>query len=74
MEKVLIFTATYNEIKNIEELITRIKKNCKHADILIIDDKLCYIRVSYQLLYTNEKIIYFIMFLFHFCYSTSCFC
>ena len=38
MEKVLIFTATYNEIKNIEELITRIKKNCKHADILIIDD------------------------------------
>ena len=38
MEKVLIFTATYNEIKNIEELITGIKKNCKHADILIIDD------------------------------------
>ena len=38
MEKVLIFTATYNEIKNIEELITGIEKNCKHADILIVDD------------------------------------
>ena len=38
MEKILIFTATYNEVKNIEELIAGIKKNCKYADILIIDD------------------------------------
>ena len=38
MEKTLIFTATYNEVKNIEELIAGIKKNCKYADILIIDD------------------------------------
>ncbi len=38
MEKILIFTATYNEVKNIEELIAGIKNNCKYADILIIDD------------------------------------
>jgi dolichol-phosphate mannosyltransferase len=38
MEKTLIFTATYNEVKNIEELIAGIKSNCKYADILIIDD------------------------------------
>ena len=38
MEKTLIFTATYNEVKNIEELIAGIKNNCKYADILIIDD------------------------------------
>ena len=38
MEKILIFTATYNELNNIEELIAGIKKNCKYADILIIDD------------------------------------
>ena len=38
MKKTLIFTATYNEIKNIEELILKIKKNCEEADILIIDD------------------------------------
>ena len=38
MEKTLIFTATYNEVKNIEELIVRIKNNCKYVDILIIDD------------------------------------
>ena len=38
MEKTLIFTATYNEVKNIEELIAGIKKNCKYVDILIIDD------------------------------------
>jgi dolichol-phosphate mannosyltransferase len=38
MSKVLIFTATYNEINNVEELIANIKKNCNTADILIIDD------------------------------------
>ena len=38
MEKTLIFTATYNEVKNIEELIVGIKSNCKYADILVIDD------------------------------------
>lgn len=38
MKKILIFTATYNEVKNIEELIDGIKNNCKHADILIVDD------------------------------------
>lgn len=38
MTKLLIFTATYNEINNVEELITNIKINCDIADILIIDD------------------------------------
>jgi len=38
MEKVLIFTATFNEIDNISLLIDGIKKNCHKADILIIDD------------------------------------
>ena len=38
MEKTLIFTATYNEVKNIEELIAGIENNCKYADILIVDD------------------------------------
>ena len=38
MLKILVFTATYNEINNIEELIINIKKNCNIADILIIDD------------------------------------
>ena len=38
MEKTLIFTATYNEVQNIEELIAGIKSNCKNTDILIIDD------------------------------------
>ena len=38
MKKILIFTATYNEVKNVEELIAGIKSNCKYADILIIDD------------------------------------
>ena len=38
MLKILVFTATYNEINNVEELIINIKKNCNTADILIIDD------------------------------------
>ena len=38
MKKILIFTATYNEVKNVEELIAGIKSNCIYADILIIDD------------------------------------
>ncbi len=38
MNKVLIFTATFNEIDNISQLIEKIKQNCEGADILIIDD------------------------------------
>ena len=38
MDKVLIFTATFNEIDNISQLIEKIKQNCESADILIIDD------------------------------------
>ncbi|MDC1280638.1 glycosyltransferase [Pelagibacteraceae bacterium] len=38
MKKILIFTATYNEIENVEKLIVQIKYNCPEADILIIDD------------------------------------
>ena len=38
MKKILIFTATYNEVNNIEKLITKIKDNCAEANILIVDD------------------------------------
>ncbi len=38
MKKILIFTATYNEIDNITNLIKDINKNCNTANILIIDD------------------------------------
>ncbi len=38
MKDTLIFTATYNEIKNIEKLIKRINLYSKKSDILIIDD------------------------------------
>lgn len=38
MNKILIFTATYNEVKNVDKLITKLKDNCAEADILIIDD------------------------------------
>ena len=36
--KILVFTATYDENDNIEELIYSITQNCSGADILIIDD------------------------------------
>jgi len=38
MSKSLIFTATYNEVFNIEKVITNIKKNSPQSDILVIDD------------------------------------
>lgn len=38
MKKILIFTATYNEIDNVSDLIKQIKENCTDGDILIIDD------------------------------------
>ena len=38
MKKILIFTATYNELNNVEKLILSIKKNCPEANILIVDD------------------------------------
>ena len=37
-KKILIFTATYNEVGNIEKLILKIKKFYSKAHILIIDD------------------------------------
>ncbi len=37
-QKVLVFTATYNERENIEELIIGIRKNLPESSILIIDD------------------------------------
>ena len=37
-KKILIFTATYNEVGNIEKLILKIKKFYSNAHILIIDD------------------------------------
>jgi len=38
MKKILIFTATYNEVNNIEKLIYKIKNSCPDIDILIVDD------------------------------------
>ena len=37
-KKILVFTATYNEIGNIRNLIFRIKRNNPNVHILIIDD------------------------------------
>ena len=37
-KKVLIFTATYNEAENIENLINSIKLHATDSHILIIDD------------------------------------
>ena len=37
-KRILVFSATYNEIENIEELISGIQKNLPNASILIIDD------------------------------------
>lgn len=36
--RILVFTACYNEKRNIKELIEKILKNLSHADILIVDD------------------------------------
>ena len=38
MKKILIFTATYNELNNVDQLIIKIKDNCAEANILIVDD------------------------------------
>lgn len=38
MSKILVFTATYNEVQNIRKLISLIYKNFPKADILVIDD------------------------------------
>ena len=38
MSKILVFTATYNEVQNIKKLISLIYKNFPKADILVIDD------------------------------------
>ena len=37
-KKILVFTATYNEIGNIRNLILRIKRNNPKVHILIVDD------------------------------------
>ena len=37
-KRILVFSATYNEIENIRELINGIKKNLPDTSILIIDD------------------------------------
>ena len=38
MNKILVATATYNEIKNIDKLITKINSLKVKTDILVIDD------------------------------------
>ena len=37
-KRILVFSATYNEIENISELINGIQKNLPNSSILIIDD------------------------------------
>ena len=37
-KKILVFTATYNEAENIEELIKSIKSQPSKPDLLVIDD------------------------------------
>ena len=37
-KRILVFSATYNEIENIRELINGIQKNLPNTSILIIDD------------------------------------
>ena len=37
-KKILVFTATFNELDNIKELVSSIKKQPSDPDILIIDD------------------------------------
>ena len=37
-KRILVFSATYNEIDNIKELISGIQKNLPNTSILIIDD------------------------------------
>ncbi len=37
-KKILVFTATYNEINNIEKLLLKLKKTKLKIDILILDD------------------------------------
>ena len=37
-KKILVFTATYNESENIEELVKAIKSRDCNPDLLIIDD------------------------------------
>lgn len=37
-KRILVFTATYNEVDNIENLIKSIKTQIPEPDILIIDD------------------------------------
>ena len=59
MNKILIFTATYNEAENIIELTKNIFLNYKNVDFLIIDDNspdLTYEKVE-QLSLTNKSII-----------------
>ena len=38
IKKILIFTATYNEISNIKELLLKIKKYSPNVHILVVDD------------------------------------
>ena len=37
-KRILVFSATYNEIENIRKLISGIQKNLPNTSILIIDD------------------------------------
>ena len=37
-KKILVFTATFNELDNIKELVISIKKQSSNPDILVIDD------------------------------------
>ena len=38
MEKILVFTATYNEADNVESLVTDVFEYLPESDVLVVDD------------------------------------
>ena len=38
MKKTLIFTATYNEVENIKNLVDQVFKNSPDVNLLVVDD------------------------------------
>ena len=38
MKKTLIFTATYNEVENIKNLVDQVFKNSSEVNLLVVDD------------------------------------
>ena len=53
-KKILVFTATYNEVENIKSFVYSVKKQPLDPDLLIIDLKLK-IKNSLKLFKANKK-------------------